>query len=166
MSRLITIVALILAILSLALNLFLIQRLNQARTAAIATLDRTSQRLGSLADVSFKQTVRINQSFPVSGELPLHQDFTFPISMTVPVNTSVNVDVNTPLGPVSMPVAVNASVPIKLDVPVTISRTIPYSLTVPLDVQVPVEVRLRDLGIEPTIKETQDEIQRLRDALQ
>ena len=166
MSRLVALLALVMAIFSLALNLLLIVRLNQGRQVALETLDATSQRLDSLADVSIRQTVRINRVFGVSGEFPLNENLTFPISMTVPFNSSINVSVNTPLGPMSMPVKVNTSVPVRMQVPVVISRTIPYSLSVPLNFEIPVEIRLRDLGIEPTIKQTQEELQRLRGALQ
>ncbi len=166
MSRLIALVALVIAVLSLGLNVLLIVRLDQGRTAATDMLDRTSLRLGSLATMSYSQTVRINRAFSVSGEMPLNQTFVIPISMTVPVNTSLNVNANTPFGQMNMPVNVNTSVPFKMQFPVTISRTIPYSLSVPVDLQIPVEIRLRDLGLEPMIRDTQNEILLLRDALQ
>lgn len=166
MARVLALLALVVAVLSLALNLLLIQRLDQGRAVVIDTLDRASQRLNSLADVSFQQTVRVNQSFSVSGQMPLNQSMTVPISMTVPVDTSMNVNVTTPLGPMSMPVKVNTNFPVNMQVPVTISQTIPYSMTVPIDFQVPINIRLRDLGIEPAIKDAQDEIQRLRGALE
>jgi hypothetical protein len=166
MARVLALLAFVVAVISLALNLLLIQRLDQGRGVVIDTLDHASQRLDSLADVSFQQTFRINQAFSVSGQMPINQSMTVPISMTVPVNTSMNVNVTTPLGPMSMPVTVNTSFPVRMQVPVTISQTIPYSITVPIDMQVPVNVRLRDLGIEPAIKDAQDEIQHLRGALE
>jgi hypothetical protein len=166
MARIIALLALIVAVISLALNLLLIQRLDRGRAVVVETLNHTSQRLDSLSDVSFQQTVRINQALSVSGKFPLNVSLTVPISVTMPINTSMNVNVNTPLGPMSMPVQVNTSVPVKMQVPVTISQTIPYSMSVPIDLQVPVNVRLRDLGIEPAIKEAQDQIQQLRGALE
>jgi hypothetical protein len=165
MARILALLALIVAVLSLALNILLIDRLLQARVVVADVLDHTSQRLGTLSDLSFKQTIRINHTFSVSGEMPFNQNFSVPVSMTVPVNTSINVNVTTPFGPMSMPVSVNTSVPIKMQVPVAISQTIPYSVTVPLDLQVPVDVRLGDLGITPAIKDMQDQIQRLRELL-
>jgi hypothetical protein len=166
MARVLALLALIVAVLSLALNLLLIDRLNQGRMVVADILDHTSQSLGSLSDVSFKQTVRINHTFSFSGEMPLNQSFTVPVSMTVPINTSINVNVTTPFGPMNMPVTVNTSVPVKMQVPVTISQTIPYSVTVPLDLQVPVDIKLGDLGLAPAIKDTQGELQRLREVLQ
>lgn len=166
MARFLALLALVVAVISLALNLLLIQRLDQSRAVVIDTLDQTSKRIDSLADVSFQQTVRVNQSFSVSGQMPINQSMTVPISMTVPVDTSMNVDVNTPLGPMSMPVRVNTNFPVRMQVPIAISQTIPYSITVPIDMQVPFNIKLRDLGIEPAIKDAQDQIRRLRGTLE
>lgn len=165
MARVVALLALIIAALSLALNILLIQRLLQSRAVVADVLDHTSQQLSTLPDASFQQTFRINRSFSFSGEMPINQTMTIPISMTVPVNTAMNVNVNTPFGPMSMPVNVNTSVPFKMDMPFTYSQTIPYSVTLPIDMEVPVKIQLRDLGIEPAIKQTQDEIQRLRGAM-
>ena len=106
MVRLGVLLALVIAMLSLGLNLILIVRLNQGRQIALETLDATSQRLDSLSDLSIKQTVRINRAFAVSGQFPLNENLTFPISMTVPFDSSINVSVNTPLGPMNIPPSV------------------------------------------------------------
>ncbi len=166
MSRLIAPLALVVALLSLGLNAVLLIRLNQARVGALDVLDRTSQRLDALSDVSFTHSVHVQQNLDVSGTLPFKQDFTVPIKTTVPINTTAQVNVNTPLGPVNVPVTINTSVPIDLEVPVTISQTVPYSLSVPVDLQVPIEIRLRDVGIDAAVQEIKAEIQRLRSALQ
>ncbi len=190
MSRYLTPLALAIALVSLGLNVVLLVRLNQARVGALSVLDRTSRRLDALAEVSLRQTVRVNQAVVVAGELPFQQDFnlpvntTFPVNMqvpistTVPINTTARVNVTTLLGPVEVPVTINTTVPVNLEVPlnttvpvdlqvpVSISRTVPYSLTIPIDLQVPVEVRLRDIGIQSAIQEIQQEIQNLRGALQ
>lgn len=166
MSRLLALVALVIAILSIALNVLLIIRLDRGRQAALAVIDHTSERLGVMSSVSISQTVRINRSFSVSGQMPFNQEFTVPISMMVPISMAMNVNVTTPLGPMNMPVNVNTSVPFKMQVPVTINRSIPYSMTVPIDIAIPVELPLGNLGLEATIKDTQDELLRLRGALQ
>ncbi len=166
MPRVIAWVALGVAILSLVLNVILIGRLNQARGAALDALDRTSQRLDTLPDVSINYTTHINQVFPVSGIMPLNQSLTVPISTTVPINLTSHVSVNTLLGPLDFPYTVNTTVPIRLNVPVAISTTVPYSLTVPLDMSVPVQVRLRDVGIAEVVTQVKQELQRLRAALQ
>ncbi len=166
MSRLLAPLALVVAVISLGLNVILLQRLNQARLGALDVLDRTSQQIDALNDVSFTQTVRVQQNLDVSGKLPFKQDFTVPIQTTIPIKTSAQVNLSTPLGPVNVPVTVDTTVPINLQVPVTISQTVPYSLSVPIDLQVPIELRLRDLGIASAVQEAQSEIQQLRGALQ
>jgi hypothetical protein len=166
MSRLISLLALLLAIISIALNVVLGARLNQARVGVLLMLDEVSRSLDTLPDVSFRQTVHVKQAVAVAGELPLNQDFTVPISTSFPISTTAHVNVATPLGLVDVPVAINTSVPVNLQVPVTLSRTVPYSLTVPLDLEVPIEIHLREVGIEGGIKQVRDEIQRLRDSLQ
>lgn len=164
--NLIAVLALLLAGVSLAVNLILLQRLEQGRVAVLGTLDSTSERLNSLADVSIRQSVHVQQTIPVTGSIPFHQTLTVPISMTIPFNDEINVNVNTPLGPMNMPVNFDTSVPVDMQFPVTISQTVPYSLTIPIDMQVPFEVRLRDLGIEAVIRQAQLEIQQLRSVLE
>ncbi len=166
MTRFLAIGAFVLALVSLALNVVLISRLNAARDGAVQALDRVSTRLEDLNGVSFQYNARVQQTFPVSGELPFNQQLSFPINTTIPVNTTVNASVNTPLGPVEVPVAINTTVPINLNVPISISRTIPYSLSIPIDLQVPITVRLKELGIEPAVKEAQDEINKLKSSMQ
>ena len=166
MARWIAPLALIIAIVSLALNALLIIRLNQARVGALDVLDRTSRAVVGLGDYSFQHTVRINQSIAVNGELPLNQEFTVPINTNVPINTTIHTTVQTPLGPVDVPANVNTTIPINLTVPLTISRTIPYSLTVPIDLSVPIEIRLRDVGGDALIQQIKDDLDTLRKALQ
>ena len=166
MSRWIAAAALVAALISLALNVLLISRLNQARTGALATLDRVSTRIGDLRDVEFTQTVRIDQELPVSGSLPFHEDLQVPIHTTIPISMTLHASVDTPFGPFDVPVPLNTSFPVDLTVPVTIDRSIPYSFTVPVDMAVPIHIRARDLGIDPAIQEVQNEILRLRRALE
>ncbi len=164
MSRIIAIVALIVAFISLALNVVLMMRLDQARVSTLQTLDHVSTRLADLRGVSFQYDARVKQTFPVSGEIPFHQEIVAPISTTIPFNTTVDASVRTPFGPLTVPVAVNATIPVNLQVPVTISRTIPYSLSIPIDLQVPIQVRLSDFGIESAVNEAQQEINQLEGA--
>ncbi|MGE5140497.1 MAG: hypothetical protein ACM3JD_13600 [Rudaea sp.] len=166
MSRWIAAAALAVALISLALNVLLIGRLNQARVGALATLDRASARIGDLRDVEFAQTVRIDEDLPVAGSLPFHQDLVVPIHTTIPISMTLHASVNTPFGPIDVPVPLNTTFPVDLTVPVTIDRTIPYSFTVPVNMAVPIRIRARDLGVEPAIQEAQNEILRLRRSLE
>ncbi len=166
MSRVIAALALLIAVVSLVLNIVLIVRLEQGRRAAVQALDLTTQRMEGLTDATISQTVRINRSFTISGTMPINQNFMFPVSMTVPFSSTIDVKANTPLGPMSMPINVNTSVPVKMQVPVSFNQSIPYSMTVPIDMAVPFEIRLRDLGIDSMIQDTKAELQRFRNLLQ
>src|SRR5437867_976933 len=163
MSRVFSIFAFVIAIISLALNVLMIYKLNEVRLGALRALDDTSRGLDGLVDFTFRDTIRVNQTFTVGGELPFNQDFTVPISTTFPVNTTVHLSTSTPLGAIDVPLNVNTTVPINLQVPVSISRTVPYSFSVPIDLLVPIEIRLRDVGAEQGIKQVKDEIKILRD---
>ncbi|MGB8644183.1 MAG: hypothetical protein WCF84_03035 [Anaerolineae bacterium] len=166
MSRLVAYLALVVAVASIGLNVFLLTRLNQARVGAIQALDRVSTRLDDLAGVSVQYTARVKQTLPVSGELPFNQDLVVPISTTIPISVTAHASVNTPLGPLDVPVAVDTSVPINLQIPINISRTVPYSLTIPIDLAVPFEIHLHDLGVDPAIQEAKQEIQQFKASLQ
>ncbi len=164
--RIISPVALIIAAISLALNVLLIMRLNQARVGAINALDDLSQEVAGLADFSFNYNVHISQNLSVGGELPFNQDLVIPINTSVPVKTTAHLNMATPLGPVDLPVTIDTSVPLSLSVPISISRTVPYSLAVPVNLDVPISIRARDLGIDTGIQRAQEQIQRFRASLQ
>ncbi len=166
MSRIIAVVALLVALLSLALNVYLLTRLNQARSVVLDTLAATSTSLDALPNYTFKTTFKIDQEFPVSGTMPINQSFTIPISMTVPVKTTVSPTVNTPFGNMNFPVNIDTKFPVNMTVPVALSMTVPYSMTVPVKMDYPVEVNLRDLGVEETVKSTQKQLDLLRSSLQ
>ncbi len=166
MSRFIAPLALLVALVSLALNIFLLMKLNQARVGAITALDRASQEIGGLADLSFRYTVKVNQIIPIAGELPFNQELVIPINANVPIVTTLHTSISTLFGPVDVPVNINTTFPVSLTVPVSISRTVPYSITVPLDLNVPLEIRLRDLGVESGINQARQEILQLRGSLQ
>ncbi len=166
MSRILAVIALLVALLSLALNVYLFTRLNQARSVVLDTLASTSTNLDALPDYTFKSTFKIDQQFPVSGTMPINQSLMFPISMTVPVKTTVSPNVNTPFGTMNFPVNIDTNFPVNMTVPVVISMTVPYSMTVPVKMDFPIEVKLRDLGVEDTVKSTQKQLDLLRSSLQ
>ncbi len=166
MFRIIAVLALVIAVLSLALNVILIQRLFQSRDAALKMLDQTSAQLDTLPDMSIKYTAHVKQNFSAAGSMPFQQTFTVPVNQTIPIDNTFNVNVTTPFGPMNMPIAVKSSFPVSMTMSVPISMTVPYSVTVPIDLDVPVNIALRDLGFEPTIRQAQQEIEQMRATLQ
>lgn len=166
MSRLVALLALVIAVLSLALNVVLITRLDRARLGALQALDRTDQRLGSLGDVSIQRTFAIRESFSTSGTIPFKQDMLVPISTTVPISSSMDVDVDTLLGKMTVPVSYNANVPVNMQMPVHVEQTVPYSLTVPVNLDIPFELHLSELGVQSAVDEARQELRQLRAALE
>ncbi len=166
MSRLIALLALLIAVLSLALNVLLIQRLDRARMTTLQTLDAADQRLASIGDASIQRTFTVRQSFAVSGTMPFKQDMLVPISMTMPISSSLSVDVDTFVGTMTFPVSYNTTVPISMTMPIHVEQNVPYSLTVPVNMDVPFELRLSELGVQAIIDETRQGIRQLREVLQ
>ena len=159
------------ALVSLGLNLYLINSLMQARKQVAQAVSQAAVAVGTLRGVAFdlqvpisqtlsvRQTLPIRQTLPVSFTVVIQQTFSVPISVTLPIDTQVTVSLNTPIGtfPINVPVKttvpinLNPQVPLNLSVPVSItlpvSFTVPVAIAVPVSFTVPIHLALGDTSL-------------------
>jgi len=159
-----------LVVISLALNVYLINEWNQAqrefsnmaagiKPVVAETFDNADKELAAFQKSTLTFNVEIDQELPVSAEIPFNETIEIPVQLTVPFNeriqTTVNVDpFNTGFKvPMEIDIPINMEFPIDEVVSITIERTIPISTTVPLQLAVPININIADTDLAPFVDE-------------
>jgi hypothetical protein len=133
----------LLVIVSLAINVYLIRVLLQAREQLGLAASSAAVAVGSLRTTSLDYTVPIRETLPVSFTVAYRDNFVVPISTTIPINVQLTVPLRTPLGTFPINVPVVTDIPINLRPSIPLSLAVPISVTVPISVDVPIHI---DLG--------------------
>jgi hypothetical protein len=134
----------VVAIVSLALNLYVINVLMQARKQVAQAASTAATAVSQLSGAAIDTSVPISQTLPVSFTVAYRQTFTVPISVTLPIDTQVQVTLNTPIGDFPITVPVKTTVPINLNPQVPLSLAVPVSVSVPISFTVPIHLALSD----------------------
>ncbi len=131
-------------IISLGLNVYILNILREARLQVGIAAGNASVGVGQLADGAIDYTVEIRESLPVSMTIAYEDQITVPISVTLPISTEVSVPLRTPLGVFPINVPVITSFPVRLNPVIPISVELPISTTVPINVDFPIHIEIRD----------------------
>ncbi len=134
----------VLVIVSVALNVYIINFLREAQRQIGIAAGNASVGVGLLADSAIDYPVEIHEQLPVSMTIVYQDQITVPISVTLPISTEVTVPLRTPLGIFPIVVPVITSFPVRLNPVIPISIELPISTTVPVDVAFPIHVNIRD----------------------
>ena len=138
--------ALAVALLSLAANVWLIAKLRSPERLAAPAVDRL---LTSLAeqDARFKYEIRVPAGTPLHFDVPIDERYTVKLRTNLPINTTVNLPLNTPFGRRTVTVPVRTNIPIRQDVPFHVVDTFRLRTQTRTEYVVPLEVRVRDLPL-------------------
>ena len=139
--------ALLVALCSLALNAVLLQRLREPERLAAPALDRVLERLEA-ADVTIRYDVRIPAGTPLHFDIPFDQQYDVRLNTTFPVNTTIQLPINTPFGNRTVDVPVRANIPIRTTLPVRLRDTFRLRTATQTEMVVPLEIPLRDLPLD------------------
>lgn len=134
----------VVALVSLGLNLALINTLSEARTQVGVGAQQAARAVGQVRAASITYTVQIDQSLPVSATVPFYRTFRVPVNEVFRIDTVVNVPFQTPLGTFPIAVPLQTSVPISFEVTVPIEAEIPVFTVVPVNLDIPVVIRIRE----------------------
>lgn len=139
--------ALSVAIVSLALNVFLLGRLRNPERLAGPALDRM---LASLAREDAKMTyqIRIPAGTPVRFDVPVDERYRVKVNTTLPIDTNVNLPIRTRVGSWNVAVPVKANVPIRTEIPIAIRDTFRLRTATQAELVIPLEIRVRDLPLD------------------
>ena len=139
--------ALAVALLSLCLNGVLLWMLRSPERLLAPGLERVAERLKE-QDATIKYTVRIPAGTPVHFDIPIDQRYTVRLNTTLPINTELNLPVNTPFGTRNFEVPVRANIPIRTNMPVHLRDTFRLRTQTETEIVVPMEIPIRDLPLE------------------
>lgn len=154
------------AIVSLALNIFIIYTLLQVRQQAGLAFSQAADSMGTIKDGSIKYVVNIDEEIPVVLDVPVKFTVKVPIQKTVPINTVVNVPIELPLlGTRTIAVPINTSISIDLSVDVPIDHTVPINSKIPVKFEVPIDLQISETAFGEGLGEFQLVLQQQAESL-
>lgn len=139
--------ALAVALLSLALNAWLLYMLRRPEQLVAPALDRVVERLRQ-QDASIKYTVRIPAGTPLHFDIPIDQRYNVRVNTTLPIDTNLNLPVNTPFGNRNVRVPIKTNIPIRTNLPVHLRDTFRLRTQTGAEIVVPLEIPIRDLPLD------------------
>jgi hypothetical protein len=149
------------ALVSLGLNLWLINLLVGVRRQAGQGAATAAQALSALSQSSIDYLVHIEQALPISVTIPISHTLSAPISATLPISTQVLIPLDTPLGQFPINLPIQARVPINLRPQIPISLSVPISLTVPVVLDVPIHVALSETQLGQSLGDAKEYLETL-----
>lgn len=149
------------ALASLALNIWLIVTLLGVRRQAGEGAAAAARALGDLRQSSIDYQVRVEQSLPVVLSVPISQTVSVPISTTLPINTQATIPLRTPIGTFPITIPIQTIVPVDLQPKVPIRLTVPVSTTIPVVLDVPIHVAIADTELGESLGQAQAALEAL-----
>jgi hypothetical protein len=132
------------ALLSLALNLYLIRQIRSPERWIDLAAGALAERLGGEGGV-LRYTVRVPPGTPLALDIPVDERFTIRVDTVIPVNTRVRVPFDTPLGRRSISVPLRANVPLRTRLPLQLRHTFELRTRTTQEIAIPLEIRLDEL---------------------
>ena len=144
------------ALTSLALNVFMLVGLYNFRRAAQEEISRVSQILDGVEIENYDLPIVVDETLPISLTVPFNDTFQVPIKTTVPISTSVTIDENIAV-PINDVVSLNRNaqivisvlgqsipvdVPIRADIPLSMQTDVPINLKVPVQTEIPIDLMI------------------------
>lgn len=158
--------ALVVAAVSLLVNLVLGVALLQRRAALLTMMDQAMAALDDPSNEKISFNFPISQTVNFEGDIPFKQDFDFPFKGNVRINTTIRVPVDLgPLGTHVVNVPVDTVVPVDTSVPVHIDQTFHVKMQVPVQMEVPVELSTAQPPLNEWLSKVRDLLALLRSQL-
>lgn len=130
-----------LVILSLALNIFLLLLLSQARNGLDDAIAVVRNTLAVMGEEPFEISVEVDKEIPINTSIPISQTVTVPINIDYPLSTIVNTSFNIPvLGRQEISFPIETVIPVHMNLDIPVQDTVHISITYPLQIQIPVKV--------------------------
>jgi hypothetical protein len=161
--RAVVALCLVLSLLALALNAFLIYSLMNTRQTAAQGLDAAIAALDTFGGKGFHYDYHFEKTIPISASIPIQQDLVFPFRGEFPINTTVEVPIDTGVfGTVVVKVPINTTVPVSTSVPIHVDQTFHVSTSLPVSMTFPIDVRADDPEIQRLLSGVREWLVRLR----
>ena len=130
--------ALVVALVSIALNLFLLQRLREAQRALAPVQPLIEQLMGP--DRVIRSEVSIPAGTPINLDIPVDERVAVRVDTILPIRARVVIPLRSPLGNYNIPVPIRANVPLRATLPLRIRHTFRLRTSTPEEITVPIEL--------------------------
>jgi len=154
------------ALSSLAINVFLIRSLLIVRYQAGEAASQAAQAVAKLRVSSIDHTLLVEQDVTISVVVPISTTVTVPINTVIPLNTQVTVPLQTPFGEIPVTLPVEASIPVNLLTTVPVTASVPIETVVPVALDIPVHIVISDTLFGRSLKSSEDYLKQLAITLQ
>lgn len=146
--------SLLISLIALAVGGIAYYQATLLRQGVREAVTQTRAALATLPAQTLTVPVRIQDTFPISAQIPIQEKFEVPIHTVLPVSTDVTVPLNIPLlGERHISVPIRARIPVHVEIVVPISRTLAVETSLPVDIEIPVRIDLGTIGIEELVNE-------------
>lgn len=135
-----------LALLSLALNLYLLSSFRYPERWAAPLVQRVLRQLAA-DDARLRYEVRLPAGTPLSLDIPVNERFTIGIDTVIPVRTTILLPIRSPLGSHTVRVPVRANVPLRTRLPLRVRHTFRLRTATREEIAIPLEIGIRDLPL-------------------
>jgi hypothetical protein len=156
----------VVALVSLALNGFILYTLIQVRQQAGLALLQAAASMSTIQNGSIEYEVNVDEEVPVVLDVPVKFTVTVPIQKIIPIDTVVNVPIEIPLlGTRIIRVPINTSIPIDLTVDVPIDKTVGVNAKIPVKFKVPIKLKIAETTFGQGLGELQLVLQQQAESL-
>ena len=168
------VVALVVAIVSLLINVALIyvllragdfglRALNRVRETALTNIDDGLNFVNDIQKSGITFNFPISQTLPINQEIPIQADLVIPVRATVPIKTSVNVTIDLgSLGTRDVQIPINTTVPVSVAVPVNLNHTFNINTLLNVRLTVPIRIKADQPPLQDWLKLARDKLTGLR----
>lgn len=135
------------AVLSLALNAYLLARLRRPERVAGPVVTRMLERLAA-EDARVRYQVRVPAGTPIHFDIPVDERLNVKLNTQLPIDTRVRVPFRSPMGNHTISLPIKTTIPIRTDVPLHIRHTFRLRTNTQTELVAPLELRIRDLPLD------------------
>ncbi|HEV2147404.1 MAG TPA: hypothetical protein VGR37_08365 [Longimicrobiaceae bacterium] len=143
----IALAAMALATIALGANVYLLWRLRDAESRAVAAAHRALDRLEA-EDARLAYRIRLPAGTPIRLDIPVDERLRVNLNTQLPIDTRVQVPFRSPFGNHTVVLPIKTTIPIRTEVPLHIRHTFRLRTRTEDAIEVPLEVRVRDLPLD------------------
>jgi hypothetical protein len=130
-------------LISLLLNLLILNSLSRIKTTAFETMVSAREGLEQITAEPVIVEVQVDQILPLDLVVPIDETISFPLKLEYPINTVIDTTINLPLlGPQQVAVPIRGVIPIDTMVTIPVKLNLPVSTEYHLQALIPVKISL------------------------
>lgn len=147
-------ISLLISLVALAVGGIAYYRATLLQRGMLEAVTQTRSAIATLPGQTLTVPIHIQETFPISAQIPIREEFEVPIHTVLPISTEVEVPLNIPvLGERRISIPIRADVPIHVEVVIPISKTVSLETSLAVNLQVPVQIDLEALGVARLVRE-------------